>query len=440
MSDQYHIPTFNLGAVLQETGLKPDTLRAWERRYGLPQPQRSSGGHRLYSQHDIDTIKWLMARQAEGLSISKAVALWKRLEEEGRDPLLMPEYAAPQPPRGVIPPDVGEAIADLREGWLAACLYFDEAHADQILTQAFGLYAPEVVCTEVLLPALAAIGEGWYRGEITVQQEHFASALAERKLITLIATMPPPTQAAHVLVGAPPGEEHTIGLLALTFMLRRQGWRVTYLGANVPITQLSHALTAIAPDLVIMAAQRLPAGATLLQAAQFCQNKGVPLGFGGLIFNQLPALRERIPGHFLGARVNLAAQTTARLLTSLRPIPSAEPAPADHLAALAHFEGRRPLVEAEVWQATRTTEIAPAALTAANEVVASIITAALALGDITLVRNEIDWVEGLLGHRQVPMDLLHYYLDVYYHALRAQLSEPGEVIVNWFGQAVGADE
>jgi DNA-binding transcriptional MerR regulator len=55
-------PTFNLKAVLKETGLKPDTLRAWERRYGLPQPERSPGGHRLYSQRDIDIIKWLMTR------------------------------------------------------------------------------------------------------------------------------------------------------------------------------------------------------------------------------------------------------------------------------------------------------------------------------------------------------------------------------------------
>jgi DNA-binding transcriptional MerR regulator len=66
-------PAFNLKAVLRETGLAADTLRAWERRYGLPTPQRTAGGHRLYSQYDIETIKWLIARQAEGLSISRAV-------------------------------------------------------------------------------------------------------------------------------------------------------------------------------------------------------------------------------------------------------------------------------------------------------------------------------------------------------------------------------
>ena len=62
--------------MLKETGIAADTLRAWERRYGLPKPERTSGGHRLYSQYDIQTIKWLMARQAEGLSISRAVEAW----------------------------------------------------------------------------------------------------------------------------------------------------------------------------------------------------------------------------------------------------------------------------------------------------------------------------------------------------------------------------
>lgn len=85
-------PTFNLKAVVQETGIKPDTLRAWERRYGLPEPNRSSGGHRLYSQNDIDTLLWLMSRQNEGMTISRAVDLWRSLESEGRNPLRVPEY------------------------------------------------------------------------------------------------------------------------------------------------------------------------------------------------------------------------------------------------------------------------------------------------------------------------------------------------------------
>src|SRR5215217_8710231 len=80
-------PAFNLKVVLNETGLAADTLRAWERRYGLPTPNRTAGGHRLYSQRDIETIKWLMKRQAEGLSISRAVDMWNEQLASGTDPL-----------------------------------------------------------------------------------------------------------------------------------------------------------------------------------------------------------------------------------------------------------------------------------------------------------------------------------------------------------------
>jgi MerR family transcriptional regulator, light-induced transcriptional regulator len=107
-------PTFNLKAVTQETGINPDTLRAWERRYGLPQPERTAGGHRIYSQHDIALLKWLLARQEEGLSISRAVDLWRKLKTEGQDPLLAPEYALPQPPAPPLSVPQGDALAQLR--------------------------------------------------------------------------------------------------------------------------------------------------------------------------------------------------------------------------------------------------------------------------------------------------------------------------------------
>src|SRR5512134_1551923 len=88
-------PAFNLKVVLKETGLAADTLRAWERRYGLPSPNRTAGGHRLYSQRDIETIKWLMKRQEEGLSISRAVDMWNEKIASGAGPLAEAFQAAP---------------------------------------------------------------------------------------------------------------------------------------------------------------------------------------------------------------------------------------------------------------------------------------------------------------------------------------------------------
>ena len=86
-------PAFNLKVVLKETGLAADTLRAWERRYGLPAPNRTAGGHRLYSQRDIETIKWLMKRQEEGLSISRAVEIDAEASSgSAKDPWCMSDF------------------------------------------------------------------------------------------------------------------------------------------------------------------------------------------------------------------------------------------------------------------------------------------------------------------------------------------------------------
>ena len=141
-------PAYNLKVVLKETGIAADTLRAWERRYGLPRPQRTPGGHRLYSQRDIQLIKWLMARQEEGLSISRAVDLWEELAASGQDPLT-------GSPAETISASAGSAsapanLAALRDGWLAACMAYSEAAADQVVNQALTLYPVETVVLELL--------------------------------------------------------------------------------------------------------------------------------------------------------------------------------------------------------------------------------------------------------------------------------------------------
>ncbi|MFZ5820363.1 MAG: MerR family transcriptional regulator, partial [Chloroflexota bacterium] len=158
-------PAFNLKAVLKETGIAADTLRAWERRYGLPMPERTPGGHRLYSQRDIEIIKWLMAKQDEGLSISRAVDLWKEEIASGPDPL-----TASRQTGMILAPTANLDAA--RQQWMDACLRFDESRAEQTLNQAFSLFPVEAVCMNILQKGLAQVGELWYENRANVQQEH----------------------------------------------------------------------------------------------------------------------------------------------------------------------------------------------------------------------------------------------------------------------------
>jgi DNA-binding transcriptional MerR regulator len=432
-------PTFNLKAVLQETGLKPDTLRAWERRYGLPQPERSSGGHRLYSQRDINIIKWLVARQQEGLSISRAVDLWRGLEAEGQDPLQMAEYAMPEVASAAFTLPEGEELEELRREWKSACLAYDERKAEQALTQAFALYPVEVVCLELLQQGLSEVGEGWYRGQVTVQQEHFASELATRRLEALLAATPPPTRPDRILIGCPPQEEHTFSPLLLTLFLRRQSWDVVYLGANVPVGRMDSAITNTKPSLVILPAQQLHTAASLLEVAYFLKERQVRLAYGGLVFNMLPALRDRIPGYFLGERLDEAPGVVEQVLSSPGPMPPGETVTGVYQHALTHFRERLGLIDAYVWQSMDPEQEERENLTIANTHLALNIMAALRLGEMDFLGVDIEWVEGLLGNHRLPSKLLYDYLDIYRQAAKTHLDERGAPIIDWLERVVRAN-
>jgi methanogenic corrinoid protein MtbC1 len=427
-------PTYNLKAVVQETGLKPDTLRAWERRYGIPEPDRTGGGHRLYSQHDINTLKWLLARQDEGLSISRAVALWHSLREAGQDPLHVYPLAHMTDPPVYSALESGGAIVELRRAWIEACLAFDERRAEAVLNQAFSYYAPETVCFELLQKALVEIGQGWYEGHVSVQQEHFTSALAMRRLDSLLAATPAPTRAGRILVGCPPGEIHTFSPLMVSFLLRRRGWDVLYLGADVPTNRLQATITRTQPDLVIFSAQLLETAASLLDVAHYLREVNISLGYSGYIFGAVPELVGRIPGHFLGHELSKTPQIIENLILNRPPVPPAEPASPLLQRAWGHFRERAGLIETHVWQAADAQRDVEG-MAEANRRLTSNILSALKLGDLDYIGPNLQWLEGMIVNHNMPPDVLCHFLAAY-HAAAAQHLDAlaGQPIVDWLAK------
>ena len=444
MSDK--TPTYNLKAVVRETGLKPDTLRAWERRYGVPTPQRTDSGHRLYSQHDINTLRWLLDRQNEGMSISRAIELWNRLESEGADPLLTPitpgAHRHYEPRTASSPTEQpalsgGDVVTQLREAWVNACLAFDEFHAEQLLAQAFAVFPIEIVCLDLIQRGLAQIGDSWYRGKITVQQEHFASALALRRMEALLTSTPAPTRPGRIIVSCPPEEEHTFVPLMLSLLLRRRGWDVVYLGANVPLRSLESTLSAVRPSLVVLTAQQLNTAASLLEMAEVLFNERVPVAFGGLVFTQVEELYKVIPGYYLGDRLDQATAMIEQVMTSLRPQPAQRLVSYDYREALDNFRANQAQIEAHVWQAMENA-IPKRHLAMANQSLGHNIAAALALGNMNFLDPDIDWVEGLLvNHHEMPPEALDHYLEVYFDAVDTTLDRRGYPVIAWFARLLG---
>jgi methanogenic corrinoid protein MtbC1 len=424
-------PTYNLKVVIHETGLKADTLRAWERRYGLPEPQRTAGGHRLYSQYDIEMIKWLMSRQEEGLRINHAIDLWRSFEKSGQDPFEeMPiQQQLPQAAAGVVVE--GKMIEEVKHEWVQACMQFDEARAENILAQAFARYPIETVCLEILTAGLSEIGEMWYEGKGSVQQEHFASALAIRRLNALIASAPPPIRKGKILIACPPGEDHIYPLLLTTLFLRLHGWNIVYLGANVPLDRFDTAIQSARPDLVVSSAQQLHTAASLYKLAIFLGSQKVPLAFGGLIFNQLPELQARIPGIFLGTSLSGAVQSIEQLVQNPPEIEDPQPVDIRYTQAADHFEDMQPVIAAELWSLFQHNGMQEKHLEVANRFLGQDIQAGLVLGDLNLLKNEMDWLSGLLTTHNISTDYLPQYMAFYKQAADENLDERGQPVKVW---------
>lgn len=427
-------PAYNLKVVLKETGLPADTLRAWERRYGLPVPQRTPGGHRLYSERDIHTIKWLMARQAEGLSISRAVDMWNEQIASGSDPLvgLAPSTLVSvqtATPATYMPAET--TLDSLRAQWITACLNFNEIGAEQILNQAFSMFAVEAVCVEVLQKGMSEIGGLWYGNRASVQQEHFASGLAMRRLDALLIASPAPSRSFTVLVGCPANEWHTFTPLMLSLFLRRRGINVIYLGANVPVERFEETVKAIHANLVILVAQTLTSAAYLQQTAHALTAKRIAVAYGGRIFNMRSEMIPYISGHHLGSDVSASVNEVENILNGKRKTVQLKAASQEYVAAHQFFLSKRADIEMTLRTLIKPLNISSEDYQTGIHHLGDNIAAALALGNINYVSDEMDWVKYLLHAYAQPEQGLVDFINAYAKAIDKHINGSGRPIYDW---------
>jgi MerR family transcriptional regulator, light-induced transcriptional regulator len=420
-------PLYNLNAVLREVNLSADVLRAWERRYQLPIPQRTSGGHRLYSQYDIETIKWLKTHLQEGLSISRAVSLWREIASNS-DPL----ENIPASPLSMtaVSESLNNTIKTYRESWVNACLDYDSVAAENILNQALSMFPIEKVCVDVIQKGLSSIGDDWYKGIASAQQEHFATALAHNRVQAMIAGTPKPLFDKTILIGCPAGELHTFPGLLLNLFLRRQGFNVVYLGADMPLEQLTETVDKLNPNLVILIAQRLASAKNLAKAATLLSSHDHPVAYGGLIFTTIPSLTTRIAGHYLGDSLEGSIEHARNLIMNpASPVIPAEIPP--ELKALGKdFDEHQALIEHRVIHILRDQSIEIPHISEINIYLGNDISAGIALGNLDFIDPEITWVKNMKRRINNP-SLLLAYMETYTKAVQEEMGLTGEPISKW---------
>jgi methanogenic corrinoid protein MtbC1 len=299
-------PAYNTAAVEQRTGLRPATFRAWERRYGFPKPRRLPGNQRLYSDQDIEAIRWLQRRTDEGLSISHAIRL---LQARLREGLVRPAASAET---------LGRPPAVLADDLTRSLLAFDTVTAAVTLGEAFAMYPVEQVCLDVISTTLEDVGERWHNGEISVATEHFASSFLRRKLFSLFNVYDTGRGRGLVFAGCAPDEWHEIGLLMTSVFLARHGFRLSYLGPNLAPDGLAETLRHHRPDLLIVSATSDETAVRIGEIVEVLDALPEPrpaLAFGGHGFDD-EARRLRTPGTYLGPDAGTAVGIIERLLDS----------------------------------------------------------------------------------------------------------------------------
>jgi DNA-binding transcriptional MerR regulator/methylmalonyl-CoA mutase cobalamin-binding subunit len=222
-------PRYRIGAVTRLTGLSADVVRVWERRYGAIRPARTEGGSRLYSDAEISRLRRLRQATEKGHSIGQ-VAQLSETELEQLIGGLRQTADAPDP------------YAALCERFLEAIARLDVVTADLELTRAATLFPARPLIKKVVAPILDEVGERWAHKEFGIAHEHVATGLLRNLLSALFRLYPPKDFAETIVLATPAGERHEFGLLLAALLAATRGWRVVYLGSDLPAEEIARTM------------------------------------------------------------------------------------------------------------------------------------------------------------------------------------------------------
>jgi DNA-binding transcriptional MerR regulator len=247
-----------VGELARRVGVAPETLRAWESRYGVLRPARTPAGYRIYGREDEARAQRMRELIESGWAAGEAAHVVTETAPTGNEP----------------PVEAGAA-----DELVSALMGFDSAAGNLAFDRVLAARTLDAALRDVVLPALRQVGDRWERGEITVAQEHFATELIAARLRGLGREWGTGLGPRAVLA-CPSGERHDVGLLCCGLALDRRGWRVTYLGSDTPVDALESVVGTVEPAVVVLGAlQPGPLQAAAPALGRLAQR--VPIAVGG---------------------------------------------------------------------------------------------------------------------------------------------------------------
>lgn len=278
----------SIKVVSELTRLPMGTLRAWERRYGFPRPERRrNSNRRLYSAEQLGRLRRVAQLLERGYQPSDVI---HKSEPElaqllGASATLTPDATALTPAAGV--PRLLELLAA------------DDAKGiEEQLRLAAAAWGAKRFVTQLAHPLAQAVGEAWAKGELLIRHEHLMTECLTTQLRALLAAHQDVDGAPHVVLGTLPGESHTLGLQMVAVYLALSAAKPRLLGANTPPDQIAAAARALGASVVGIAVSpvaEMPATRRQLRrlAAEIPSSTRLWVGGGGAnALGNLPAPAE----------------------------------------------------------------------------------------------------------------------------------------------------
>jgi methanogenic corrinoid protein MtbC1 len=224
--------TYEIKQVAELTGLGPSRLRAWERRYKAVRPERLANGYRVYTGQQVALLRAYARLIANGARIGDLVTRpWEEIILQSETGLLQKQHHGPL---------------------IQAVLALDRPRLEALVSQQMEQRGARSFAEDVVLPLAHSVGDLWALGLLPVVAEHLASEVIVHALKTALRRSP--NAGPLVVASTVPGERHEWGFLCTLTILQDLGWRVHYLGADLPLADLVAAAWKLRPRYVAMSA------------------------------------------------------------------------------------------------------------------------------------------------------------------------------------------
>lgn len=219
------------------TGIKSHTIRIWEQRYGLLQPNRTDTNIRFYSDEDLRKILNVKLLYDRGLKISRISSM---SDQEVLD-------------------QVGEFLDggtthqnEVVEQFVRGIIDHDESRIKELLQEISEEKELDELYPQIIIPLLTRVGDLWQMGTISVSHEHFISNIIREFFIINITQQTGTLYSrGRVVLFLPEHEQHELSLLFYYYILKKRGFDCFYLGQSVPFNDLEHFVNVSKPDYLV---------------------------------------------------------------------------------------------------------------------------------------------------------------------------------------------